>query len=168
MNNRTLLAITFACAFSLCGIAPSNAADLAGRDAAIARIMRSQLNTAMLAGSNLAAASTLASVRQTNPGVSKEELKEITDEVGELMASGMSQPGNPAFTAYRTLLEPMSDAELSELGRLLADPVYRKFSRALSSEASQRMLIKGMMENTPWMPEALNLVLRKRGLKEVH
>lgn len=165
---RALSAITLSCAFSLCAIGSSNAADLGERDALISRITRLQVNSALLIQANPAMASALDFVRQANPGLSDADWRTITEEIGDVMSQRMSQAGNPMFTAYRTVLEPLSDTDLAKLEALLADPAYRKFSDALTSQAGQQAIVRGMIENSPWMPVALNLALRKRGLKEVH
>lgn len=164
---RALSALTLSCALSLCLVGSSNAAE-GGRDALISRITRLQVNAALLVKANPAMVSAFDFVRQSNPGLSEAEWGTITDEIGSVMVERMSHPGNPMFTAYRTVLEALSDTELAKLEALLADPAYRKFSDALTSQAGQQAVIQGMIENSPWMPVALNLALRKRGLKEVH
>lgn len=90
------------------------------------------------------------------------------DEVNDTMTAGMSQPGNPMFSAYKKVSGSFSEVELVKLENLLGDPAYRKYSGALVSPAAQQALMQGFIENSPWMPQALNLALRKRGLKEVH
>jgi hypothetical protein len=159
------LAVSLLFALPLCrGVA----AESMTREARITRITKSQLGSAMRAENLPGAASTLQFVRQTNPDLSTTQWNEIMDEVSATMTAAMSQPGNPMFSAYKKVLDPFSDAELAKLENLLNDPVYRKYGAALSSPAAQQALMQGMIENSPWMPEALNLALRKRGLKEVH
>lgn len=165
---RAWSTLTLSCALSLCAIGSSGAADLSARDALISRITRLQVNAALLVQANPAMVSAFDFVRQSNPGLSEAEWRTITEEIGAMMTERMSHPENPMFAAYRTVLEPLSDTELAKLETLLADPTYRTFSDALTSRAGQHAVIQGMIENSPWMPVALNLALRKRGLKEVH
>lgn len=144
------------------------AAESPAREARTARIIKSQLGSAMRAENLPGAASTLQFVRQTNPNLSQTQWSEIMDEVNNTMTSAMSQPGNPMFSAYKKLLRSFSDDDLEKLEILLNDPIYRKYSTTLTSPTAQQALMQGTIENSPWMPEALNLALRKRGLKEVH
>ena len=144
------------------------ASDNRVREARIGRMVKSQLGAAMRAEDLPAAASTLQFVRQTNPSLTEAQLSEIMDEVNDMMTTGMSQRGNPMFLAHEKLLSSFSDADLVKLEQLLEDPIYRKYSSALASPVAQQALMQGFIENSPWMPEALNLALRKRGLKEVH
>lgn len=159
------LAVSLLFALPVCH---SVAAESPAREARIARITKSQLGSAMRAENLPGAASSLQFVRQTNPNLSTTQWSEIMDEVNDTMTSAMSQPGNPMFSAYKKLLGPFSDDDLAKLENLLNDPVYRKYSTTLTSPTAQQALMQGMIENSPWMPEALNLALRKRGLKEVH
>jgi hypothetical protein len=159
------LAVSLLFALPVCH---SVAAESSTREARIARITKSQLGSAMRAENLPGAASTLQFVRQTNPNLSTTQWSEIMDEVNDTMTSAMSQPGNAMFSAYKKLLGSFSDDDLGKLENLLNDPVYRKYSTALTSPTAQQALMQGMIENSPWMPEALNLALRKRGLKEVH
>jgi hypothetical protein len=160
---------TFAFALLFVGqISHCAAADNRDREARIGRMVKSQLGSAMRAENLPAAASTLQFVRQTNPSLTETQWSEIMDEVNDVMTTGMSQRGNPMFSAYEKLLGSFSDAELSKLEQLLGDPIYRKYSSALVSTVAQQALMQGFIENSPWMPQALNLALRKRGLKEVH
>jgi len=157
------LALLFAGQISHCA-----ASDNWGREATIGRVVKSQLGSAMRAENLPTAASTLQFVRQTNPSLSETQWSEIMDEVNDVMTTGMSQPGNPMFSAYEKLLSSFSDADLAKLEHHLGDPIYRKYSSALASPVAQQALMQGFIENSPWMPQALNLALRKRGLKEVH
>ena len=59
------------------------------------------------------------------------------DEVNDVMTTGMSQRGNPLFSAYEKLLGSLSDADLAKLKQLLEDPIYRKYSSALVSPVAQ-------------------------------
>ena len=115
-----------------------------------------------------AAESTLQFVRHTNPSLTEAQLSEIMDEVSDVMTTGMSQRGNPMYSAYEKLLVLFSDSDLAKLEQLLGDTIYRKYSSALVSPVGQQALMQGFIENSPWIPKAFNLALRKRGLKEVH
>jgi len=72
------------------------------------------------------------------------------------------------FEAYEKVLGSFSQAELAKVEVFLGDPVYQKYSSALVLRGSIELFMKGFIENSPWMPEAMNLILRKHGLKEVH
>jgi hypothetical protein len=159
------LAVSVLFALPIC---QSMASENLTREARIARITKSQLGSAMRAENLPAAASALEFVHQTNPNLSKTQWNEIIDEVNDTMTTAMSQPGNPMFLAYKKLLDSFSDVDLARLESLLNDPVYLKYSTTLTSPTAQEVLMQGMIENSPWMPQALNLALRKRGLKEVH
>jgi hypothetical protein len=159
----------FAVALLLVGqISHCAASENPDREARIGRMVKSQLASAMRAENLPAVASTLQFVRHTNPSLTEPQWGEIMDEVNDVMITGMSQFGNPMFSAYEKLLSSFSDVELSKLEQIIGDPLYRKFSSALASPVAQQTLMQGFIENSPWMPEALNLALRKRGLKEVH
>lgn len=160
---------TFAVALLLVGpISHCAASENRDREARIGRMVKSQLASAMRVENLPAAASTLQFVRQTNPSLTERQWSEIMDEVNDVMITGMSQVGNPMFSAYEKLLSSFSDAELSKLEQVLGDPIYRRFSSALATPVAQQTLMQGFIENSPWIPEALNLALRRRGLKEVH
>ncbi|MFM9435817.1 hypothetical protein ACFDR9_002888 [Janthinobacterium sp. CG_23.3] len=161
----TTLAVSFLFTSPTCHSATAGNQD---PDALIARIIKSQLISAISAENLPVIASTLQFVRQTNPNLKETQWNEIIEELNDAIITGMSEPGNPVFAAYKKLLGSFSEAELAKLENLLGDPVYRKYSSALLSPVAQKALMQGFIENSPWMPQVMNFVLRKRGLKEVH
>lgn len=168
---RTRLAATLIVVLASSGPHACRAADpvdTTGRQAAIARVVKLQLDTSILTPDLPVLQDTLRFVRQKNPDLGDAQWREVLNEVAYILAEGMSRPGSPMFVAYQTSLEPLSDAELARLERLLADPVYRKFAIGLVSRTGQEALMRGLIESTPWMNEAFNFVLRKHGLKEAH
>ncbi|PQO89013.1 hypothetical protein C5614_29680 [Massilia phosphatilytica] len=169
---RIRLAATLSCALvigatQLCHAADAaDAADAGGRQAAIARIVKAQLGATILTPDLPVLHDTPRYVRQLNPGLTDAQWRDVLNEVAGRLADGMNRPDSPMFAAYRTVLEPLSDAELAQLERILADPVYRKFAGALTSRPGQQALMHGLVESTPWINETVSTVLKKHGLKE--
>ena len=79
-----------------------------------------------------------------------------------------TQPGGLYDTLLRTALEPLSQGELERLEALLNDPAYLKFQTAMSSPTAQQKFMQAIMGNTLRMQTAINEVLVRHGLKEVH
>lgn len=144
------------------------AAETAGRDAAIARIMKLQLRDSLADASLAAAGQSLAFIRQSNPTLDDNAWHAITGEVSKTMSQGMSSPGNPMFATFRKALAPLSDGELAELEAMLATPAYRKYASAIVAPATQQDMMRAMIENGPGMITTMNFILRKHGFKEVH
>ena len=144
------------------------AADAAGRDAAIGRIVKLQFRLNLADAGLAAAGQSLAFVRQSNPTLDDATWHAITGEVADTMAQGMSLPGNPVFATFSKALAPLSDDELAQLETVLANPAYQKYMSALAAPATQQDVIRAAIENGPGMIKTMNFMLRKHGFIEVH
>lgn len=143
------------------------ASDIPSRDAVIARIEQQFCNTVLTADSPVVA-SVLTPARQANPNLNPDEWRDITKEASVAISESMTQRGGMLDTAFRAAIASLSDAELKRLETLLSDPTYRKFSAAMTSPATQQKVVEAVAMNGLLMQAAVNGVLARHGLKELH
>jgi hypothetical protein len=103
-----------------------------------------------------------------NPGVSNEVCTDIAKEVAPALSSVMNEKGGLMDTLLRGAIAPLSEAELKRLEAILTDPAYLKFQAAMGAPSTQQQFAQALMANTMRMGAAINGVLVKHGLKEVH
>ncbi len=110
----------------------------------------------------------LRPAKLANPGVSEKTWASIKPEVVLAASSAMTEKGGLFDAVLHSALAPLSDDDLERLSVILADPAYRRFQAAMSRSATQKQFGKTLMENTLKMGAAINTVLVRHGLREVH
>jgi hypothetical protein len=144
------------------------ASDFGVRDATIGRIESAYTNSTMFTPESPFIASMLEPAYKANPGASNETWSEVRQEAATALSEVMARPGSILDTLFRASLEPLSDAELNRLESLLSDPVYKKFMASMAAPATQQKAMQAILGNVLQMNTAINSVLSKHALIQIH
>ncbi len=138
------------------------------RDILIDRIVSIYVQKNILSSDSPFLEMILGSAKTANPKVSSDTWLSIKKEVGSSLSNVMTEKGGIMDAPLRKSLESLSDAELEKLGQILGDPAYDKFQAAMASPSTQKVLAQSLFANTLKFNAAINAVLVRHGLKEVH
>ena len=138
------------------------------REAAIARIEQAYAQTSLLAPDSPFTERLLGGAKSANPQVSEEGWAAITPEVTAAVSAVMTDKGGLVDSLVRASVAALSDPELKRLLAIYEDPVFRKMQRAMASSTTQHELSKAMWGDTVRISGAINGVLTRHGLREVH
>ena len=110
----------------------------------------------------------LAPAAKVNAAVAPDEWARVSNEASQAVTRMFTAKNGPLDMAFRASLQDLSDDELAHLDRLLGDPVYQKFQHAASTPESQRRMLQAVLANSMNMHAAVNAVLARHGLNQVH
>lgn len=110
----------------------------------------------------------LLSAKSANPDVDGEVWASIKPEFSAAANAVFLSNGGPFGGALHSALEKLEDSELEHLANVLEDPVLARFQSALSTPASQKKTMEAIAIKALLLGQALNIVLAKHGLREVH
>jgi hypothetical protein len=144
------------------------AADDPDREKYISTLESLFFKTTLLSANSPFVSNLLGPAKSANPGVSDDAWTSVASELAIAFDAVLKERGGLTDTALRSAVQEMSTRELEHLTAILSDPVFQKYSAATRSAAAQKQLARALMETTVKLKEALNGILRERGLKEVH
>lgn len=110
----------------------------------------------------------LVAAKYQNPGVSDDTWFGIKRELSLALSKIVTEQGGSVSGLIRTSLDSFSDAELDRLDKLLNDPIYEKFLRALSTPSAHEQYAQRMLVDAPKFGDVINDVLIRHGLKGGH
>jgi hypothetical protein len=110
----------------------------------------------------------LQSAKAANQSAGSDVWQAIKPEFSEAATSVLMADGGPLGGALHPALASLSDSELDHLVLLIEDPVFGRFQAALASPEVQRVSLAAVSKKAMLLGPALNAVLAKHGLREVH
>ena len=110
----------------------------------------------------------LQSAKAANQSAGSDVWQAIKPEFSEAATSVLMADGGPLGGALHPALAGLDDSELDHLVLLIEDPVYGRFQAALASPDVQRVTLAAVSKKAMLLGPALNAVLTKHGLREVH
>ena len=138
------------------------------REALIQRIEMAYAGPAVFDVDSPLLAQVLGGARAANVGVSAELWAALKPEFAVAITAVMRDDDGLLRNALRTGFASMSDEELDKLAGLLEDPVYVKFQGIMVGPIAQTAILKGTALKGMRLGGAINSVLSKHGLREVH
>lgn len=138
------------------------------RDELVARIGTSYLQAAVLSADSPLFDNILLQAKSANPGASAEQWRQVKAEVVPAITGLLAGKGSPIEKLLQQSLAGMSDQELQRLLELLNDPVYRKFTAAMTSPAAQKELLGALAVASLRFNQIINAALQHQGLKDIH
>ncbi|MBI3561124.1 MAG: hypothetical protein HY080_05340 [Gammaproteobacteria bacterium] len=144
------------------------AAQTVPRDTLIDRIESIYAQATMLSADSPFMEMFMAPAKTANPGVNKTTWLGIKQELALSISNTITEKGGLLDKVLRKSLENLSDEELERLRQILSDPVYNKFQAAMASPATQRQFAQALLGNALKLNTAINAVLVRHNLKEVH
>jgi hypothetical protein len=140
----------------------------AQREAAITRIERAYAQTSLLAPDSPFTDNLLGGARAANPGVTDETWTSLKPEITAGVSAVMLDHGGLIDSLVRASVAALTDEELQRLLRIYEDPVFLKMQSAMGSSATQRQIAAAMWGDSVRIGSAINAVLSRHGLREVH
>ena len=138
------------------------------RDATIERIEAMYLSADVFTLDSPFLKLILDPAREANADVPPDEWAKVLGEVSLAVSQAFAVTGGPIDVAFRASVRDLSDDELDRLERLLSDPVYLKYQEAMRTPQTQGQLLQGIMSAGFSIEAAVNAVLSRHGLKELH
>jgi hypothetical protein len=138
------------------------------RDVTIERIEAMYLSGTVLTPDSPCLKIILASTRDANSDVPPDEWARVSGEVSLGVSQAFAAKGGLIDVAFRASVRDLSDDEIDRLERVLSDPTYQKFQEAMRTPQTQGQLMQAIVSAGLIIDAAVNTVLSRHGLKEVH
>jgi hypothetical protein len=107
-------------------------------------------------------------IREENQSVPEEQWRVVRGEVAAALHGMYTRQGGVFDALVRGTVVDLSDTELERLAQLMADPVHRKFNRAMASRQGQERMFELTVKAMLGSFGEINQVMRRHGLKEIH
>jgi hypothetical protein len=155
--------------FAMLAVSPcASIADSPSREELVTQIESVYLPTKVLTADSPVIIRLLDHAIAANPGVDDATWQSVRSETAIVMARLLTGKGSILDTQFRNAVESLADGELKSLGRIISDPVYKKFQAAMASNTSQNKILSSSMTMGLQMGGEINSILVSHHLNEVH